>query len=1052
MRSVSSRSFKALMHKHDHLLKLLLVGLVICVFWTIGAGVWPGLRNIGEGSTIPSGTISTLDTLATISAASIALTLTVALIGLQLLSRYGAHAGRMVVDKFFVLLVTGASTFGVGVPLWATVEPWLWLIRLGFILFVWSIFVLVLGGYLILFRLTPQWLTLRTLTKACLDLPQSSWKSKDLETAKSILLEISAGTNQSEQGWNSTLRAIALVGLAQYSTDDDLAKLLQLIDDLVEKIRLQTGARELSGEVAVVISTIGLSSNNNEVILSVIRAFQELVQDAIQQNRSALVNSLLDETANLLRDRLQVLLKPATIDWLAATDQIVSQDKVSFLLFSQRDVEETNTESDDPGLTVTDRNRWTLIREWISNTSKPSHDEWKFLNRLVPIFDSDNHSSLTTVKPVTEASLVSPEDVEQKLNPNKSVNAKDLTNKSFDDEEPPSDLYAGQPEQTEPSLEIIETVPKSPNGKYDANDLIEAGINLFESTCASPTPNDITWPGGWRGTLAYQSDIERITSIGISLYESGRYPPTDRIEKAVEALGAKAAKGLSISKNEELPNITGWRTHESVLDTRNESYATNALKRLAIKTWQAGFAHRALNTDRALHTVRRLQSIYSIVARGEDPKTVDDVSDQLGSTFTRTAGWSPNNSLAETERGRQFVLNFAPDLTGLGYAVRSIENQMIWQKVLDTLDWIGCSVAGAGLDVATECYKYFLSGTDSNGPLEPYYNSWDVVSWNRQPICQPVALPSAVQERLFLELCDHTSSDQPELALLSMIALWRSAFKTVTVGDRSQRLKELREFLTENVLNSTPLSFTTPELWTLKTSVEDVPPDPGSSRIHWRLYDVAKEMVRQINYQLVPAIAKHLVQPSSANKDYIPWHLPPVTTPDADLRSLFGSYNSDQLLNERHYWGIKWDDDCLVLVQEADGSRRLLRDCEGRVRGFSWGCSGRGAHNLASVLVSDILGNFAYCPSCYGTISVGAGLIVCPSCNGDGLRLDDLRRLRQACYNVTAQLSKQPDSSLASFEDSPAGAQWHITRTELIQRVFHNIELLDEEETDDVED
>jgi hypothetical protein len=164
--------------------------------------------------------------------------------------------------------------------------------------------------------------------------------------------------------------------------------------------------------------------------------------------------------------------------------------------------------------------------------------------------------------------------------------------------------------------------------------------------------------------------------------------------------------------------------------------------------------------------------------------------------------------------------------------------------------------------------------------------------------------------------------------------------------------------------------------------------------------------------------------------------LPRVTSPDASLRSLLATFGAGKLVNERQYWGIESGDECLVLVEEADRSRRLLRDCEGRARAqFTWGYGGTGPHDLSEVLVADMLGTLAYCPSCFGSIPAGGGLIKCPSCDGDGLRQRDLHLLQRACYRITTGLPKRPDPAPQNSDDSP-GAQWRLTRTKFLQHAF----------------
>ncbi len=82
------------------------------------------------------------------------------------------------------------------------------------------------------------------------------------------------------------------------------------------------------------------------------------------------------------------------------------------------------------------------------------------------------------------------------------------------------------------------------------------------------------------------------------------------------------------------------------------------------------------------------------------------------------------------------------------------------------------------------------------------------------------------------------------------------------------------------------------------------------------------------------------------------------------------------------YHGLRVDDEALVVVEEPDGSRRLLRDTEARARGeFAWGYGGSGPYNLAVALATDALADLARCPDCRGAGPCGAGLVMCKTCH-----------------------------------------------------------------------
>jgi hypothetical protein len=339
--------------------------------------------------------------------------------------------------------------------------------------------------------------------------------------------------------------------------------------------------------------------------------------------------------------------------------------------------------------------------------------------------------------------------------------------------------------------------------------------------------------------------------------------------------------------------------------------------------------------------------------------------------------------------------------------------------VFGALDTIAWSPADSEIEAATEIYVYFLAGIDAPSNLGAGGPS-DVVSWERRPTSQPYALHLQIRERLLYELDLEATSAEPGIALLCVLALWRDCF-----AQRDQSaLETFRVALTEHVLIRGRREFELPRLWSPNDGVVEVAPNFGGRQTHWRLFDVAQEAHRWTCATLEKGESALAV-------------LPPVATPDGDLRTLISEFGAEKLVNERQYWGVGAGEECLVVVEEADQSRRLLRDCEERARGqFTWGYGGAGPRDLGDALVADILGNLAYCPSCFGAIPVVGGLVSCPLCNGDGLRRDDIWTLNRACNHMTTSFPMKPDASLQDIEDAPPGAQWHMSRTDFLRRAF----------------
>ncbi len=192
-------------------------------------------------------------------------------------------------------------------------------------------------------------------------------------------------------------------------------------------------------------------------------------------------------------------------------------------------------------------------------------------------------------------------------------------------------------------------------------------------------------------------------------------------------------------------------------------------------------------------------------------------------------------------------------------------------------------------------------------------------------------------------------------------------------------------------------NFEPDELWDPEELVKERPPRVDQPLVHWRVFDVAL------------AASRWTVESESDRVAAKPT-LPAVLTPDGDLLEMIKRHGARALVDERDYFGVEYDDEELVLVQEADRSRRLLRDSECRARSrINWGYGGSGPYDLASLLVADALGPLAYCPSCFGAIGAAGGLIDCQACeNGMRPGLWEMQRAatgsppgwrkRPACY------------------------------------------------------
>jgi hypothetical protein len=144
--------------------------------------------------------------------------------------------------------------------------------------------------------------------------------------------------------------------------------------------------------------------------------------------------------------------------------------------------------------------------------------------------------------------------------------------------------------------------------------------------------------------------------------------------------------------------------------------------------------------------------------------------------------------------------------------------------------------------------------------------------------------------------------------------------------------------------------------------------------------------VRPLPGQLRRLIAAAITWCQNADPS-APLSIPPVQRPKS-VATFARDLPGRRDFTDWTYRGIITDDDeTFVVVEEPDGSQRLLRDAEARARGmFTWGYGGTGPHTLAEVLVADTLAGDARCPACMGAAPCGAGVAQCRSCGDAGRR------------------------------------------------------------------
>lgn len=1004
------------------------VAVGVCVVWTVLVVVWLSPSRLAS-SQASSRVESVLTTMATLSGAAIVLTLTAVLIGLQLSSRFGSRASRTVTTRPVAVFMGIAGLLGVALPLWAAAEPGHWLRTAALACFAWTILALGVAGSRVLAHLNPRWLAVHQVERLYRFLtPEIGARHAQLRKAQSVLLEIADGSPEGDVDRHAARRSIAYVGLAGYRLTGNSEQLSELVETLGARARSASHRGESPSALAEMLSLVGVVSDDSDVGISVLRQQSDLAQDAIAQRREPVVRALLDEAAAFTTDRLQALLEPATIAWLAEHQPIIN--KIGLHLIVPDPGAPADAGHRTPCPVHADR---STVIAWVEDTTGPSRRDAEILAGILP----PAKDGLPAVRSEAEVIEVGPTLVEpdalglgMEPDPDDSSEAEepiviaDLAG-YLEDGLTPALPKSDTPKQDQRSEAEWQATLASRRQASDAYDLLEAVVGTLVAACAAPNPDDQGWPGGWRGSGAFAADMTRLAAPSRALYEAGQFPPTDRAEAAIEDFVTRLARadGPDAQSHEPADPI-GWRVPEATLRPKAAKEATTALRELAIEAWRAGFARRALLT------IRRLVAVFTVVVARGDAVRAEELAEDLRLAVICTAQWS-DDTIAQRWRSRQLVLALASELSTLGRAVACLQDNATWETVFGVLDTIGWSPLGSASEAAAEVYLHFFAGLAADTD-EPYFGRpWEVVSWGWHPTSPAAELPGRLRRQLFRELKMSGTLEEPRLAILAILALWRDAVLTGT----PERVETLRSILQERILDHGRRSFKPHELWDTKELGKERPPRFDQPLVHWRVYDVA-------------VAASTWTTESEGDRGAAKPALPPVLTPDGDLLELLKRHGPRALVDERDYWGVEYDEDELVLVQEADRSRRLLRDSECRARSrINWGYGGSGPYDLASLLVADALGPLAYCPSCFGTIGAAGGLIDCPACE-NGMR-PGLWEMQRACNWLTSRLAQAP-GLLPVTEDTPPGAQWHLRRTDLLDFLIRKIAEFSED--DDPED
>jgi hypothetical protein len=610
--------------------------------------------------------------MATLSGAAIVLALTAILVGLQMSSRFGSRASRMVTTRPVAALMTVAALLGVALPLWAAAESGRSLRTVAFASFPWTILVLGVAGSRVLAHLNPRWLAVQCVNQLHPFLaPAPRPGLAPFHQTQSVLLEIASGAAEGDDDGHAARRALVYVGLVGYrltGTRDDLS---ELTETLGARARSAAHRGESPVSVAQILSLIGLTCGDSDISMSVLQQQADLAQDAIQQRREPVVRALLDEASGFATDRLHSLLDRATIPWLEDQEPIRRAEGLRFFVSQEDDA--PPLESSAGAVAATDSG---AVLAWVNETLPASRLESAALAALLPPLAAPSITS--RAKPQVVA--VAPRRVEP------DVSAIDLgDDRNALSEEPVEQIViadlgefltdgkqaAAPDDQPEQSESEWQRTLDARHRSSDAYDVLEALVATLAASVAAPSPEDQTWPGGWRGSGAFSTDVQRLSGASRSLYESGRYPPTGKAEQAIEDVVQRLVRQEPGLLGDRRPDPVGWRTGETALQHSATQVAPAAMRELAVEAWQAGFARRSLLS------VRRLVAVFTTAVERGDARRLEELEEEVQLSVVRTAR-ATDTTIADRVRSRQFALALAPEFSTLGRAIEPHQDDRLW--------------------------------------------------------------------------------------------------------------------------------------------------------------------------------------------------------------------------------------------------------------------------------------------------------------------------------------------------------------------------------------
>lgn len=874
---------------------------VALLAWTLGVVVWPRLPV--EDSAASLGWQSSLCmTLATIIATLLALVLTVGLVAAQLLSQFSWRSTRTILDLPAGLVLLLVLAIGVGLPLVVGTDPSAARTRWAFAGFGYALLLIAGALWVGMERMTPGWLVRRAVRQGLSAVEGAARGKRRPQTALAVrtdvLGELVAAAELANAERRRALVAIVVVAAARARAGERPDEIASLVQGLALTTEGQKTPSQIEDTV-IALAALGIDQAHTPAVHDAIRqALTGIAHRARAGAHHELGHAALDALIDVAVARLRLLVPQQVLPALVRPVQPARQD--GFSSNARARFAPRHPEAGRAGDTASAE----VVAE--AEHARRRVDEGGVA-----------HLPAHTAKPAA-AGLP---------------------------EQPPSGLGAARLGEmanalvvqshllTSGILAVLRTLDaewavraaSGSDGDAEAAHATRAGddgynllldtLATLKAVLAAPRPDTSGWPGGWQGSGAFERDVRRIGRLVAGLYEHHQLPPSDAVEETLENVAA-LLRADPQPRIDRPPDRTGWRIAHDRDERGAEAATAEILGKLMSTAFNAGFDRRALLTG------RRLLAAITGAAEPGDLTAVDAYGQALEKATRAMTRHHPDHRLAAHQhRGLLLLAGLIAELAPL-FAVGLRNGPGLAERINQIAETLAWSTSGNPYPLAAASWQARLTAAGwPVPPPGPHTLRWDAPNASG-PL--PAPLVNLAEEELSL----HLGVDDPIWPAALLITLWAHAVSSVQAGDLDQPAR--LHGLLANIIEEHN------EAHAGEPAVTDIPvgqdPPPGVRPLDPQLRRLAGAAMRW-------AEAAEAGRPSA---------VVPRARGARRLQVVIRKLLATPGFPDWSYHGLRIDDEALVIVEEPDGSRRLLRDPEARARGeFAWGYGGSGLYGLA---------------------------------------------------------------------------------------------------------